>query len=79
MEGLKISIRSSRLKGVASLIATAELEKKSQKYSDPQNIRRLILSRPNANRVDESVKLEMQSLPGVWEKARTTGSPGRWG
>ena len=27
----KISIRSSRLKGVASLIATAELEKKSQK------------------------------------------------
>ena len=28
---LKISIRSSRLKGVASLIATAELEKMSQK------------------------------------------------
>ena len=67
------------MKGVASLIATAELEKVSQKYSDPQNILRLILSRPNANRVDESVKLGMQSLPGVWEKARTTGSPGRWG
>ena len=64
---------------MASLIATAELEKKSQKKSDPQNIRRLILSRPNANRVDGSVKLEMQSLPGVWEKARTTGSPDRWG
>jgi uncharacterized membrane protein YdbT with pleckstrin-like domain len=46
---------------------------------DNQNIWRLILSRPNANRVDESVKLEMQSLSGVWEKARTTGSPGRWG
>ena len=67
------------MKGVASLIATAELKKKSQKYSDPQNIWRLILSRPNANRVDESVKLEMQSLSGVWEKARTTGSPDRWG
>ena len=75
MEGLNFSITGRRLKGMASLIATAEHEKISQKYSGPQNILRVISSRPGANSVNESVKLEMPSLTGI--KSRRPGRPGR--
>ena len=62
---LKFSITSRRLKGVASLVATAEHEKKVTEIECSQNILRLISSRPKTTSVNESAKLEMPSLTGI--------------
>ena len=72
----KISRTSRRLKGVASLIATAKHEKLFAEIEwCSQNIMRLISSRPKTNSVNESVKLEMPSLTCI--RSRRPGRPGR--